>query len=371
MSDQFHKLKVKEVIQETKDAVSLVFDIPAALSETFKYIPGQYLTLKFNLNNKEVRRAYSFSSSPATEQDPKVSIKRVLGGLVSNHINDNIKAGDEIEVMPANGRFYTEIKEENKKHYYLFGGGSGVTPLMSILKTVLEKEPQSKVFLIYGNRDEESIIFKSELDNLLNRFEGQLEIQFAVDNPPILKEGGFMGMFAKKRIDWDGLVGPIDYKKIDDFLSKFPTENKDSEYFICGPGGMMEATKVALEKLEIPSKNIHIEVFTSIRMPGEEDETKEASGTNSSAKVRLNGKDYEIDVRKGESILEALQRHKVDAPFSCTAGACATCMAKMKSGNVEMTSCFALDEEEIEEGFVLTCVSYPSTPTVDLTYDLD
>ena len=173
MSSQFHPILLKEKIKETKDTVSLRFSIPMKLRENFSFKAGQYLTLKFTIGSQDVRRAYSMSSSPL-EEDVIVTVKRVKGGLVSNHIHDVLAEGDEIQVMPPQGRFVAEIKEENRKTYYMMGAGSGITPLMSMIRTILEQEPQSSIFLFYGNRDEESIIFKNALDALGKRYRGQL-----------------------------------------------------------------------------------------------------------------------------------------------------------------------------------------------------
>lgn len=363
---EFHQLTVSKVTNETKDTVSLSFDIPEKLKETFQYKAGQYLTLKFKINGEEVRRAYSFSSSPTTDQTPTVTVKRVNNGLVSNHINDHIKNGSVIEVMPAHGRFTPEIKEENRKNYYLIGGGSGITPLMSIIKTVVEEEPQSQVHLLYGNQNVDSIIFYSELQELQKKFAGQLFIYFALDNPPIEKEGGFLGMFQKKKLNWEGMVGRINKDLVNEFLQKHPVNNRTDEYYICGPGPMMDVAKAALENQGIDSKKINIEVFTSL---GSTAPKKASSSGKKKVIVHLESKKIEIEVGDNETILDVLLKQDEDAPYSCTSGACATCMAKVMEGKVEMDACFALDDDEIANGLILTCQAHPLTENVEISFN--
>ena len=272
--------------------------------------------------------------------------------------------------MPANGRFFTEMEETHRKNYYLFSGGSGITPMMSILKTVLEKEPQSVVYLLYGNRDLDSVIFKKELDQIQKRFSGQVFVEHVLENPPFTKEGGFMGMFAKKKVLWDGFTGLITPQILEEFLKKYPTKGRDSEYFICGPGPMMTITKETLDKQNLDQKKIHQEVFSSIGS-SKEGAASTSSGDKKKVVVHLDGKRLEIMVGGNESILDVLLKQDVDAPYSCTSGACATCMAKVLKGKIEMDACFALDDDEVAEGLVLTCQSHPVSDDVELTFAVD
>ncbi|MBK7409612.1 MAG: 2Fe-2S iron-sulfur cluster binding domain-containing protein [Saprospirales bacterium] len=366
MHTQFYSLTVSEVRRETPDAVSIFFDIPENLKETFHYTQGQHLTLKFTLGGAEVRRPYSMSSSPL-EGRISVTVKKVEKGLVSTYINDKLKAGDVVDVLSPDGRFFTLLKEDQRKSYYLIGAGSGITPLLSIIKTTLELEPQSTIFLLYGNRNEDSIIFRDELTQLQKRYEGQLVVEHTLSRPTREKAKGLSGLFSKGTVSWDGRVGRIDGAMIASFLEAHPARSRESEYFLCGPGEMIELAKEKLVSLGVDSKHIHQEYFTTAEL----DESERASGVaGAKAIVTLNGRQFEVSIPEKKTILAALLDQKVDAPFSCTSGACSTCMAKLEKGSVKMDVCYALDEDEVAEGYILTCQSHPTTEEVVLTYDV-
>lgn len=367
MSNRFHSLTVSKVTPETADTVSISFDIPDELKDSFSYTQGQYLTLKFNIKGTEVRRSYSMSSSPI-EDDITVSVKRVANGLVSNYINDNVQVGTQIEVMPPDGRFFTKLEETNRKSYYLFGAGSGITPLMSILKTIVEQEPQSTVFLLYGNRNENSIIFKEQLQSLLSRYEGQLIVEHILSQPIKEKVGGIGGFFKKAKISWQGKSGRIDAKSVNTFLAENPPRNKDVECFICGPNDMTSIVEQALINNKIDKSNIHKELFTSGNTSASVPVKNEVAGAKLT--VHLDGKKHETTVPKGKTVLDTLLDNKIEPPYSCTSGSCSTCMAKVLNGKAEMEVCYALDDDEIEEGFILTCQAHPTSGEIEITFDI-
>jgi ring-1,2-phenylacetyl-CoA epoxidase subunit PaaE len=366
MSKNFHLLRVKDVIRETEDTTTLVFDIPEGLQSAFQYVQGQYLTLKITVNDKAHRRAYSMSSSP-TETDLAVTVKRVKNGIVSNFLHNHISPGSEIEVMEPEGRFFTPLDPDQRKTYYLFGAGSGITPLFSILKTILEQEPQSTVHLLYGNRTEDNIIFKHQLDALLRRYEGQFTVDYILSKPKREKAAGIAGLFSKGTLSWQGKVGRIDATQVNAFLENWPARNKKTAYFICGPGNLIDIVESTLLQLGIAKAHIHAERFVTQHL-GDKDRIQGLGGAP--VKVQLNGQAIDLQVPAGKTILDALIAQKYNPPYSCTSGACSTCMAKVTKGQVKMDVCYALDEEEVDKGYILTCQAHPVSEDVEISFDI-
>ncbi|MBA3970637.1 MAG: 2Fe-2S iron-sulfur cluster binding domain-containing protein [Bacteroidetes bacterium] len=351
---KFHSLKVVDVTRETPDAVSVAFEVPADLKQDYKYKQGQYLTLKFNVKGEDLRRSYSICSSPVEENELRVAIKKVKDGRVSTFINDSLKVGDVVEVMMPMGNFFTELDASNKKNYVLFGGGSGITPMLSILKTVLKTEPNSRITLFYGNNDESSIIFKKQIEQLAISNSDRLNVIHVLNIAPLGHPEKLKGMMTKER----------NIELVKDYVDVAA----DNEYFICGPGPMMENVVNALKDLKIPEPRVHIEYFTS---PVNPEDIKPSANTavGASATIIIDGDEHTVALEENETILEAAIRIGLDAPYACQGGSCCTCRALLQEGKVEMAVNYALSASEVKQGFILTCQSRPTTDSVIVNYD--
>ncbi|PPK87458.1 ring-1,2-phenylacetyl-CoA epoxidase subunit PaaE [Neolewinella xylanilytica] len=362
---QFYPLRVSRLEPETDQAVSIYFTVPEADQTAFHYRAGQYLTLRFTIDGKEERRAYSMCSAPH-EDELAVTVKRVEGGKVSNYVAEKIKVGDTVEVMPPMGRFLADTDPALRRKYYLFGAGSGITPLMSILRSVLETEPKSEVILLYGNRDEDNIIFKEQLDALERRYSGQLTVEHTLSRPKRYASKGLKGLFKRSSTRWEGATGRIDRKALVDFLSRYPAGGPECRYYVCGPGEMIDNVEAALLGHGVDDKLIHVERFASAS------DTKKNAGDSlgGTVNVKLNKEDIEVKLKPGQTILDALLEQGHTPPYSCLAGACSTCMARVEKGGVKMDVCYALDDAEVEEGYVLTCQAHPITPEVHIDYNV-
>ena len=356
MSIKHYPLKVKKIYKLTKDAVSISLEVPDELKEIFKYTQGQFLSLQVNINGQEFRREYSLCSSPYTDKVHSIALKIISNGTVSSYLYYDLKEGDIIQSYPPQGKFFTELKPENQKYYILIGGGSGITPLLSILKSVLYAEPESKVILYYGNTSEESIMFRKELDELREKHNERFKIYYTVETSDS---------------NWSGLKGRINKTDLMNILNDNPEVTKtEQEYFICGPGEMMEIVKQTLVNEKISSEKIHIEYFTApvnheeyIPEGEESDVIKERK-----VKIILEGSEYDIVVPPSFNILDAAIKSDLDPPYSCKAGICTTCRAKIYSGKIKMDEREGLSDAEIEEGYILTCQSHPLTDNVKIEY---
>ncbi len=365
MSHDFHTLKVNKIRQETKASKTIFFAVPPDLAAAYSYKPGQYLTLKFIMNGKEVRRAYSICAAPS-EPALAVNVKRLKGGLVSNHINEHLREGDEIEVMQPDGNFTVAADSAKRRDLYFFAAGSGITPIMSLVKTFLEEEPKSCCYLCFGNRNEDQIIFNDQLEALEKKYENQFFLKHTLSKPKREKEKGLKAMFSRGKISWEGWTGRIDRAMVDKFLGLYPARGKEAHYFVCGPGAMIDTVVDQLSSKGIQKEFIHREYFLSSVSGSPEGVT---SGEASSVKVHLAGKEIQVLVPPEKTILDVLIEEKYDPPYSCTSGACSTCVAKLLNGKVEMDACYALDDDEVDAGYILVCQSRARTPVVELRFE--
>ena len=365
MQNSFHELRVSGKQAETPDASVIYFEVPEALQDDFQFKAGQYLTLKIELNGQEERRAYSMCTSPLDERIG-VCVKRLAGGKVSNYLLDKLQVGDRIAVMPPDGRFVAEADASRRTTYYLIGAGSGITPLMSIARTVLAKEVGSAVHLLYGNRNENSIIFKQELEAMQADYAGQFSVDHILSQPAKRKAGGLGGMFGKKVTDWNGRIGRIDVQELERYLSEREARTDAKAYYICGPGAMIDTVEKALLRKGIPADQIHTERFVVAEVAAAD---KIQGVSDGAVKVTLDGQVIELDVASDKTILEALVDAGHNPPYSCTSGACSTCIAKVTAGEVKMDVNHALDPDEVEEGYCLTCQAHPVTAGVEVSYD--
>lgn len=355
MSTSFTPLKVIKITRETPDANTIHFAKPAG--NGYDYKPGQYLTLKATVGGESIRRAYSLCSSPTEDADLAVTVKRVDNGKFSNWVGDFLKEGDVVEVMPPMGKFHIELNPANAHHYVLIGGGSGITPLMSILRTVLKNEANSKITLIYGNRNPQSIIFNAALENLANQYGSRLRIVHAVETPDA---------------NWTGIVGRMDRHKLMPILQDVITgDGMAKSYWLCGPAPMMEEAQSALGFLGVASKSVHRESFTA-PLPDPEKVAAASSAVKArgdyTVTVILDDREFEVPVNAKTTILEAVIDAGYDPPYACQMGVCCTCRAKLMSGSVEMEEDEGLSDSEIEEGYILTCQSHPLTADCKLEY---
>lgn len=345
----YHRLRIARVVDETADARSFVIEIPEDLERAFAYRAGQYLTFRIPWEGRELVRCYSLASSPDCESEHKVTVKRIDGGRVSHWMNDHLAPGDEIDVLPPAGRF---VLRENDRDMVMFAGGSGITPVISLIKTALLTTGR-RIFLVYANRDEGSIIFRDELADLAARHPERLEILHRLD-----AREGFLDSAAVRGL-----------------LEASPGR-REAEFYLCGPGPFMEAVEAGLAESGIPRARVYKEVFVSPEddEPDAEDlaraaEADAGAGACETLRVTLDGETRELPYREGQTVLEAALEAGLEAPFSCQDAYCSCCMARLVQGQVKMRKNDCLTERDLDEGWVLTCQSVPQTQSVHVDWD--
>lgn len=352
---RFHPLRVKSVTRETSDAVSVVFDVPPEWASDYKFIAGQYLTLRKMMEGEEIRRSYSICAAPS-DQELRVAVKQLEDGKFSTWINQNLQSGDVLEVMTPAGRFGLAHVPGNGRHHVAFAAGSGITPVISILKDVLVQEPASDVTLFYGNRTSDSILFKAALEDLKDRYMSRFSIYHVL---------------SREQQDVAALNGYIDAEKMQTWLRDVVPAEKIDHAFVCGPEAMLETVETALRDAGVPAEQIHAERFVSAQLgrPQPKKVIDETAPPAHVATLIVDGKKRDVPVAKDEAVLDAALRAGMDLPYACKGGMCSTCRAKVLEGQVEMSLNYALEPWELEAGFVLTCQSHIKTPHVVIDYD--
>ncbi|MFN4253799.1 MAG: 1,2-phenylacetyl-CoA epoxidase subunit PaaE [Saprospiraceae bacterium] len=358
MSIKFYPLTVREVRRETPDTVSVAFEVPTDLAEKFRFTQGQYLTLRTEINGEDVRRSYSLCTAPH-ENDLRVAIKKVDGGVFSTFANEHLRAGDVLQVMPPQGRFFTPLAAENENLYVAFAAGSGITPVMSILKTVLDEEPRSRFVLFFGNRGFDHIIFREQLELLKNQHPARLAVHHVL---------------SRESLGSDLFHGRLDGAKCRSYAGRLFNPADVDAFFLCGPEEMIFDIRDTLTAQGVAPQRVHFELFTTAGTVAK----KAASAASAQAKTSFeatvtvvqDGTRFDFILPSdGSMLLDAAMRAGADLPFSCKGGVCCTCKAKVLEGAVEMDVCYGLEPDELAAGYVLTCQAHPKSERLVVSFD--
>ncbi|MCG8205878.1 ferredoxin--NADP reductase [Tenacibaculum finnmarkense] len=344
----FHKLNIEKIIKETADAVSILFTVPAELKEAYTFIAGQYVTIKASINGQEIRRAYSICASPKSNQI-KVAVKAVEKGLFSTYATTQLKENTVLEVSEPEGKFVLEPKAA--KNYLAFAAGSGITPVLSMIKAVLEKEVSSTFTLVFGNKKAESTIFYDELNGLSEAYPKQFNLHY---------------IFSKEAVS-NSKFGRIDKGHVNYFVKNIHKAISFDATYICGPEEMINLVSETLQEANFDKENIHFELFTASATATEIPAA--SSDGKSEITVLLDDEETTFSMDKTDTLLAASLRNKLDAPYSCQGGVCSSCIAKVTQGKAVMSKNSILSDDELEDGFVLTCVAHPCTPKLVLDFD--
>lgn len=357
MSPRFHALKVKDVKRETPEAVSICFEVPDELREAFRFTAGQYLTLRKVIDGQDVRRSYSICAGE-DDGELRVAVKRIAGGVFSAFANENIRPGDEIDVMTPAGRFLLPRHEGGRRVLVAIAAGSGITPVLAMIRTVLTREAESEFYLFYGNRTSQSILFKEEIENLKDLFPARF---------------GVFHVLSREAQDVAMLSGRLDAEKLEVLLGHVVPAAEADAFFLCGPAELIETAASVIARFGVPAERVHRELFTPAdgSAPHAARPARDPAATSHAAVADLiiDGMRVSVPVEAGETIIDAALRAGLEAPYSCKGGMCCTCRAKVEEGEVDMAVNYSLEPWEIEAGFVLTCQSRPITEKVVLDFD--
>ncbi len=350
-------IKISQIEKTTKDCSIITLEVPILLKEQYRFIQGQYLTLEANIDGEKVRRSYSICSSPL-DGEWKIGVKKIPEGKFSTFANDVLKVGHELLVGPPQGKFYIPSDAQADRSFAFFAAGSGITPILSLIKTFLHEEPKSSVKLFYANRTVSSIILKEELEALKNQFMGRFEIFYF-----LTRQSRSLPLFDG-RIDGDKLESLVNTKLL--------SINEECHYFSCGPEEMVFAVNDFLKSKGIDGSKVHFELFNTTGPDASvlQKMKAEQSGKHCEITIIEGGKTLRFDLERGsDNILDAALANNADLPYACKGGVCSTCRAKLKVGEVEMLLCYGLEQDEIDDGYILTCQSFPMSNKVTVDFD--
>ncbi len=361
MAVHFHSLCIKDIRKETPDCVSIAFEIHPSIKDEFCFTQGQNITIKKIIDGEDCRRSYSICSSPL-DDELRIAVKKIPGGKFSEWANTNLNINDTLDILPPTGSFFTPLQNTQQKNYVGFAAGSGITPLLSIIKTTLIAEPFSSFHLFYGNRTKESILFKEDLDALKNKFLHRFNIQYILSREP-----------SESPLN----EGRIDAEKCNNIFKYILPLSACDEFFLCGPEEMIFTIKAFLESNNVPTGKIHFELFTS---PGQNQRApttglnktdKQFSNKTAQVTLKLDGRSINFDLPfEGPSVLDAALGLGLDLPFACKGGVCASCRCKLLAGEVAMDNNYALEPDEVKNGFVLSCQAHPRSETISIDFDI-
>ena len=345
----FKKLIIKEVKRETKDAVSILFNVPEELKADYTFVAGQYINLKLTLDGTEIRRAYSICSSPESGE-LRIAVKAVKDGAFSQFANTKLKAGDAIEVGKPEGKFTFEPQADRQKNYAAFAAGSGITPIMSILKSVLKNEPKSSFVLVYGNKTPEETIFHQELHDLQLQYVGRLFVHY---------------VFSQAKVE-NALFGRIEKSSVNFVLNNKHKELAFDKYYLCGPEEMITIVSGVLKEHNVKETAIKFELFTT---SCKENKIEQSLEGHTTITIMVDDEETTFEMSQKQTVLDAALKKGIDAPYSCQGGICSSCLARVTSGTAEMTKNSILTDKEIASGLILTCQAHPTSERIYIDYD--
>lgn len=345
----FYKLHIKEVKRETPNAISVAFTIPTELQSAYKFIAGQYINLKLTLDGKEIRRAYSICSSP-NSNELRIAIKSVKNGHFSKFANENLKSGDILEVGQPEGKFTFEPNSERQKNYAAFVAGSGITPVMAILQSVLESESNSSFVLVYGNKTPEETIFHHQLHELQLKYVSRLFVHYVYSQTKVENE----------------LFGRIDKANINFILNNKHKEKEFDKFYLCGPEEMINLATTVLKEHNVADKNIKFELFTT---SSAENTITSLHGGHTKITILVDDEETTFEMSQKQTLLEAALKQGIDAPYSCQGGICSSCLARISKGTAEMKKNSILTDKEVADGLILTCQAHPTSSEIFVDFD--